>query len=773
MKKVLIIGAGGREHALMKAISRSRIGHELYVFAETLNPVMKKHSKQYLIITGGSRELSERIIRLCPDLCIIGPEKYLAAAIVNLVHRTASNIKFIGFPSGAAKIETDKAWCRRQLSLMELDDFSPRHRFFSTEETKNAKRELSDYLKSLDGFVVKVNGLAGGKGVKLFDRESFDDGNHCAEEVLEQYGCVLIEERLHGAEFSLMSLTDGKDCAHFPPVRDFKRAYENDAGPNTGGMGAICRDNLVDVSILQQAQILNQKVARHLLSLGGTTHFTGVLYGGFMVTSNNQLKLIEYNARFGDPEIIAALESINPNVDFLKVLLTATVDWLGVKEIQNAFQFHRQSTVYYACPPDYPQTSVAAIKIPYEIFEEPSVYCAGIDQSGGVCYTTKSRSFAFSDSNIVDRFPDVFKTLRWRKDIQPRRREMTYKLAGVDIESANAAVQSIQDIVRSTYTKHQLDVPGGFGGLTYVPLHGEPTILVSSVDSVGSKTEMAVALSDTLEERAIRMQNLGRDIVAHSANDIGVMGCIQPLNFLDYLASHTLNPEDMRNILTGMAEVCRDIGCSISGGETAEIKDTYREGAMDIAGIINGIMYPSQMLQPKSQIVAGDVVFALPSISAHTNGFTLINKIRRRLSPLCRPDKEWLSDLTRPHRCYLPEIRTVLKDHPEIHVKGMAHITGGGLIDNPPRILHETKQIRFDRSVILNQMPPMFQRLWKETGIALDNHWEMFRTFNCGIGLIIVVDSASTRSFRDAIPEAFQVGTINDRHPTHPPVLFQ
>jgi phosphoribosylformylglycinamidine cyclo-ligase len=197
--------------------------------------------------------------------------------------------------------------------------------------------------------------------------------------------------------------------------------------------------------------------------------------------------------------------------------------------------------------------------------------------------------------------------------------QTAYQAAGVDIGTKMTAIESIQSLVRSTHTPHVIDIPNGFGGLCRVP--GSNTIMVSSTDSVGSKTELIhqLALAAPRGKEHL-IQGLGHDIVNHCVNDILVMGCVTPLTFLDYFASHTLDPEELRYVLTGMAEACRNVGCAIVGGETAEIKDTYKPGAVDIAGFITGVMTKDQLLSPRTTLLAGDAVIAIPSVSAHTNG---------------------------------------------------------------------------------------------------------------------------------------------------------
>jgi phosphoribosylaminoimidazole synthetase len=315
-----------------------------------------------------------------------------------------------------------------------------------------------------------------------------------------------------------------------------------------------------------------------------------------------------------------------------------------------------------------------------------------------------------------------------------------------------------------------VNVKNGFGGLCRVP--GAPKeILVTSTDSVGSKTEFIrglCLLPGTSTEKCKQLiSGLGRDIVNHCVNDMMMMGCMTPLTFLDYYATHSLNQFHFQSVIDGLCSACSDVGCSLIGGETAEISLLYRENAVDLAGFITGVMSDEEMLTPISTITTGDICIAIPSVSPHTNGYTLINKIfksctERNLGVLGEVDVNWFMSLATPHKCYLSLVRK-LRIQQKIPIKGMAHITGGGLIDNPPRVIGDNLSFEFDLAAIKNHMSPEFVRLWQESGIAMDNHYEIMQTFNCGVGLILIQSIEASQQILETVSDAFVIGRIIER----------
>jgi phosphoribosylformylglycinamidine cyclo-ligase len=304
--------------------------------------------------------------------------------------------------------------------------------------------------------------------------------------------------------------------------------------------------------------------------------------------------------------------------------------------------------------------------------------------------------------------------------------DIDYRQSGVDIDAGNEAVRRIRTIARSTYTPGVLAGVGAFGGLFAVDPGIQDPVLVASADGVGTKLKLAfmTGVHDTI----------GVDLVNHCVNDILVQGA-RPLFFLDYLATGRLAPEVAEQIVRGVAAACRENHCALLGGETAEMPGFYAEGEYDVAGFIVGVVPRSKVIDGRG-ILAGDVLVALPSSGLHTNGYSLARRIvfdRLGLDVHARVDElgETVAEaLMRPHRSYLAPLQPLLERG---LVKGLAHITGGGITGNLPRTLPEGRTFSLDRESWT--VPPVFRWLQRAGRIADD---EMFRAFNMGVGLIVV-----------------------------------
>jgi phosphoribosylformylglycinamidine cyclo-ligase len=308
---------------------------------------------------------------------------------------------------------------------------------------------------------------------------------------------------------------------------------------------------------------------------------------------------------------------------------------------------------------------------------------------------------------------------------------MDYKASGVDIDAGNETVRRIKALARSTFTSGVLSDIGSFGGLFRLDTTGwKDPILVSSADGVGTKLKVAFM---TGQHRTI-----GTDLVNHCVNDILVQGA-RPLFFLDYLATGQLQPDVAEQIVEGLARACKDNGCALLGGETAEMPGFYADGEYDLAGFIVGAV-DSELLIDGRSIAAGDVIIGLPSTGLHTNGYSLARRIafeHLRLDAAAHVEAlgATVGDvLLTPHRSYLHAVYPLVAKGA---IKGMAHITGGGITDNVPRILPTGTAARVVRAAW--DIPPVFQWLQSAGDVPVE---DMFRTFNMGIGLVLVCTPA-------------------------------
>ncbi len=324
---------------------------------------------------------------------------------------------------------------------------------------------------------------------------------------------------------------------------------------------------------------------------------------------------------------------------------------------------------------------------------------------------------------------------------------LTYADAGVSLDTSERAMAGIKDLVRSTSRPEVLSDIGSFGGLFALGRYEQP-VLVSSTDSVGTKLKVAFMAS--------RHDTVGYDIVAHCGNDIVVQGA-EPLFFLDYVGTSRLRPDILQQIVQGLADGCRHIGAALIGGETAELPGFYQDGEYDLVGTIVGVVERDEIITGQ-QISVGDRLVGLPSLGLHTNGYSLA---RRILFEHCGHDIDHFvskldttvgQELLKNHQSY---VKTVLDLKSRCQIRGIAHITGGGLPDNVVRILPDSHcaVIRTDSWPI----PPIFTYLQQQGNVDLD---EMYRVFNMGIGLVLVVRPTDVDLVLSSVDEAILIGEV-------------
>jgi phosphoribosylformylglycinamidine cyclo-ligase len=330
---------------------------------------------------------------------------------------------------------------------------------------------------------------------------------------------------------------------------------------------------------------------------------------------------------------------------------------------------------------------------------------------------------------------------------------LDYRAAGVDIEAGDRLVQRIGPAVRSTFRPEVLGDLGGFGGFFVLPpgKYREP-VLVSGTDGVGTKLKIVFMTG--------RHDTIGMDLVAMCANDIAVHGA-EPLFFLDYFATGKLDPETAATVIGGIAEGCRRAGCALVGGETAEMPGFYAEGEYDLAGFAVGVVERGRLIDGRA-VAPGDAILGLASSGLHANGYALVRKVIFERAKLAVDDTpagfgETLADaLLTPTRIYA---KALLALAARVRVKGLAHVTGGGLPGNVPRAMAPGTRARIHLSAW--PRPPIFAFLQSEGGVPTR---EMLRTFNCGIGMVAIVaagDADAAVALLDAVGETvFRIGEV-------------
>ncbi len=736
-RRVLVVGSGGREHAIATALRGAQ------VWGAPGNAGFE-NSVEIAV------DDTESIVAFCQrdaiDLVIVGPEAALAAGLVDAL--SAAGVAAFGPTRSAAELEWSKVAAR---------SFCERHRIASPAYATFTDRPTARAWFESYGHpvVVKASGLAAGKGVVIpANREE------TLAAIDTMNGEFVLEERLEGEEVSLLAFSDGCTVVAMPPAQDHKRIGEGDTGLNTGGMGAYAPAPACPPELVKQlvADVL-QPTIDGLRAEGRP--YVGVLYAGLMLTADGP-KVLEFNCRFGDPEAQALLPLLDTDLlDVVDACIAGRLDALEVRWRDGA------SCAVVLASAGYPGSVEPGVEITgLEAAEAAgsSVFHGATARRNGLVVTNGGRILT-----VVGTGPDVaaarveayeaaaaiaFEGRVMRRDIGWRALARTtggYASSGVDIDAGNRAVALMKQAVERTHGPAVLRGLGAFGGaFDAAPLarYREP-VLVASTDGVGTKVMIAAA--------AGRAGSVGTDIVNHCINDVLVQRAT-PLFFLDYIASSQLDPTMVASIVTSMAEACEAAGCALLGGETAEMPGVYREGHFDIAGTLVGVAERSRLL-PRTDIAPGDVLIALGSNGPHTNGYSLLRKVFAGLPLDAMPaplEVPLVDALLAPHRSYLQPLRDVLETD---LVKALVHITGGGLQENLPRALPPGCGAR----VRLGSwpVPPLFRLVRDVSGLDAS---ELHRTLNMGVGMVIVTSSRDAAAVAALIAEpTWVIGEITDR----------
>jgi phosphoribosylamine--glycine ligase/phosphoribosylformylglycinamidine cyclo-ligase len=742
--KLLVIGSGGREHALVwKLLQSPRIEH-IYV-APGNGGTLSDKSSNIPLSANAIPELSQFATEKKVDLTIVGPEEPLAMGIVNSFQQAGLNI--FGPNRTAARLEASKAFAKNLMRFYKIP--TAEFAIFAANQVKAAEKYVDDLSKPL---VVKAHGLAAGKGVLMCNTP--EEAKKAIQRMMVdlEFGDagkqIVIEERLLGKEASVMAFTDGKTLKLMPPVRDHKRIFDQDQGPNTGGMGAFTPLPDVNEAVLNDIQRTILEPTLQGMAAQGSP-YTGVLYAGIMLTAEGP-KVLEFNCRFGDPETQVLMPLLETDlVDIIEACLNQTLNTVDIKWKQQA------CLTVVAAAAGYPDTYPKNLPIELPISDE-LIFHAGTQISNNQLLSSGGRVLAVSSlgPSLNHARAKAYETLKaihfegmhYRTDIGATL--SSYAASGVNIDAGNLAVSKIKEAVAATYNHHVLSGIGSFGGMFEVSFLQKmrSPVLVSSTDGVGTKTRVASKLG--------RWESIGADLVHHCVNDILAQGA-KPLFFLDYVASSRLEPNLISSIVISMAHACKALGIVLIGGETAEMPGVYEAGEVDLVGTIVGVV-DRQLIISGQSITTNDMILGLPSTGLHTNGYSLARKALEHLdwtSPHPKLGQSISDALLAVHRPYLHEIEGLWQAG--ISIKGLAHITGGGIIENLPRILPENTG-----AVIHTQswnIPPIFSLIQEQGGVSRD---EMYRVFNMGIGMLIVMSPEDASKAQSVLPELIAIGNI-------------
>ncbi|PQE11927.1 phosphoribosylamine-glycine ligase protein [Rutstroemia sp. NJR-2017a BVV2] len=766
--RILLVGNGGREHALAWKLSQSPLVESIIAVpgngGTSACPKVTNDSSVKADDYPGLVALAQKNN---VNLVVPGPEAPLVDGIEGYFR--AVGIPCYGPSKLAARLEGSKTFSK---------DFMKKYNIpTAAYENFSDYEEARKYIDRIDhNVVIKASGLAAGKGVIIPTTK--EEAHQALKDIMlnKEFGEagdeVVIEEFLEGDELSILTFCDGHSMRSLPPAQDHKRIFDGDQGPNTGGMGCYAPTNIATKELIEEIErtvleptIRGMKQER--------TPFVGTLFTGLMITKNGP-KTLEYNVRFGDPETQTLLPLISQDTDLADIMLACTQGCLDSVDIKIDPKF--SATVVVAAG-GYPGSYAKGT--PMEVSQPSSgrnIFHAGTVAKDGQLQTSGGRVIAAQavaetlEQAVKDAYSTVelikFDKMFYRKDIahrafrptQATKEALTYASAGVSIDAGNKFVERIKKAVASTKRPGADAEIGGFGGEVDQHLAGytNAPILVGAIDGVGTKLMIAQAMS--------KHDTVGIDLVAMNVNDLVVQGA-EPLMFLDYYGCSQLKLENAAAFVEGVAAGCIDANCALVGGETAEMPGMYQKDDYDAAGTAIGVMEKEYRLPKTDNMAAGDILIGLASAGVHSNGFSLVRRIieREKLSytapaPWDESTTTGLSLLT-PTRIYVRSLLKVTKKH---LLKGLAHITGGGLTENIPRMLPSHLAAEVD--VKTWDLPAVFKWLKSAGNVS---GAEMARTFNTGIGMVAVVAKENvelvTKELEESGERVFTIGRLVER----------
>lgn len=748
---VLLIGNGGREHALAWKLSQSlRVAS---IFAVPGNGGTATCPKTQNISSVSAEDFPALVAFAQSNgvnIVVPGPEAPLVDGVEGFFRN--AGIPCFGPSKEAARLEGSKTYSK---------DFMAKYNIPTA-----AYQNFSDYEKAVayvesisHDIVIKATGLAAGKGVIL--PQTKEEAKAALKEIMvdKAFGIagseVVIEELLVGDELSVLTFCDGYTIRSLPLAQDHKRIFDGDLGPNTGGMGCYAPTNIATKELID-------RIDRDILepTISGMRRekqpFRGVLFTGLMITSAGP-KVLEYNVRFGDPETQTVLPLLSADTDLAEIMLACANGYLDNINltIDNKFS----ATVVLAAggyPGAYAKGTLMTVTEPPT---GSTIFHAGTQLDGSQLKTSGGRviainsvgdslraavdaSYAALSTKMID-FDGMF----YRKDIAYRafrsteKAGMTYAQAGVDIQAGNDFVEKIKKAVASTKRAGADAEIGGFGGEVDLSKCGFDTnapIIVGAIDGVGTKLMIAQAMA--------KHDTVGIDLVAMNVNDLIVQGAT-PLMFLDYYGCSKLDLAQAASFVEGVATGCRQAGCALVGGETAEMPGMYQADDYDAAGCAVGTMPREARLPRLDSMSSGDILLGLGSSGIHSNGFSLVRRIISSANVSYTSPAPWDTSLSTgaslltPTRIYVKSLLPILSQ-----IKGLAHITGGGLVENVPRML--PKHLSADIDYGTWDIPPVFRWLKTVGNVAPS---EMVRTFNAGVGMVIAVEACQVDAVSSAL----------------------
>ncbi|ALC40419.1 ade3 [Drosophila busckii] len=771
-QRVLVIGSGGREHAICWKLAQSKQVEQLFALPGSYGIAqLGAKCKNVDPKTLDAKDF-EAIAEWCKlhkiTLVAVGPEDPLSLGLGDVLAK--AGVACFGPGKQGAQIESDKKWAK---------DFMLRHgiptaRYESFTDVAKAKK----FIRSAPyaALVVKAAGLAAGKGVVV--AANVEEACQAVDEILGQlkYGqagaTLVIEELLEGEEVSVLAFTDGKSVQAMLPAQDHKRLGNGDAGPNTGGMGAYCPCPLISKQALELVQrAVLERAVKGLAQ--ERIPYQGVLYAGLMLTPDGP-RVLEFNCRFGDPETQVILPLLE--TDLFVVMHACCNGELHNLSLQ--WRSNLSAVGVIMASAGYPETSTKGCRItgmPTGNTETQLIFHSAVSvnakkealTNGGRVLITVAldgslKQAAAQATKMAQSIQFADAAAQYRTDIAQKAFKMaaapalSYKDSGVDIDAGDALVQRIKPLSRGTQRPGVLGGLGGFGGLFRIKdLSYKQPIVVEATQGVGAKIHLA--LQHELYD------HIGYDLFAMCANELLELGA-EPVAFLDYIACGKLQVPLAAQLVKGMADGCRDARCALVGGETAEMPSLYTPGQYDMAGYCVGLVEQSHVLPRFEQYQAGDLLVGLPSSGLHCAGFNeLLTQLAaagvnlKERSPVNGEHGLSLAQvLGTPTRLYVQQLLPHLQSG---EVNGVAHVTHG--------LLHDVNRLlppKFEAVLDFGDVPVPEIFGWLAGQLKLSAQ-ALLERHNCGIGMVLVMPQRS-QLWRTALPGAKVLGVLQERQLT-------
>ncbi|KAM3126077.1 phosphoribosylamine-glycine ligase [Candidozyma auris] len=768
---VLVIGNGGREHAITWRLAQSPLVSKIYVAPGNGGTSTADDKVVNVPDLSGSPKHFDGLQKFALEknigLVVPGPEQPLVDGITSVF--TKVGIPVFGPSAKAATMEGSKAFSKSFMAKHNI----PTAQFKNFTDVEAARKHIQEVDYKI---VLKADGIAAGKGVLI--PETKEEAFAGLDEIMvaKNFGSagdeIVIEEYLEGDELSILTITDGYSFYNLPTSQDHKRAGNGDTGLNTGGMGAYAPAPIATPQVLSK---IDEQIIKPTIDGMRKDGFPmcGVLFTGIMLTPSKEPKVLEYNVRFGDPETQTVLPLLTADTDLAEVMLAAAehrLDSVTIKTKPNTY-----STTVVMAAGGYPEAYGKGDEI--TIKDTPAdtyIFHAGTAEKDGKIVTSGGRVIAATatastlresvDKAYVGVDLVSFNKKYNRTDIAHRAFRdadstasgATYAEAGVSVDNGNLLVEQIKAKVKSTKRSGADSDIGGFGGLFDLKaagFAGEDTLLVAATDGVGTKLRIAqiMDIHDTV----------GIDLVAMNVNDLVVQGA-EPLFFLDYFATGKLDVEVAAKFVSGVADGCITAGCALVGGETSEMPGMYDVGHYDTNGTAVGAVRKDKILPKISAMKQGDVLIGLKSDGVHSNGFSLVRHIINKAGLKYTSKAPWNEEKTIGEELLVPTKIYVKQLLPSIQkdlLLGMAHITGGGLVENIPRALPKHLQAQVDMAKW--EVPEIFKWFGKTGKVPYE---DLLKTFNLGIGMVVIVEQqkadAVLSELKSAGEDAFVIGEL-------------